>query len=193
MEDRHFRLSSITFLQPLARAISVAGNPLLLVPLTVAAITRNWVWAVAIALTTTVPLVVIILRNLHRGTWSDFDVSRHDQRLGLYRAGLPLFLLAAIVLYAVGASPRMMRSVASGAVIFAAGLFGHRFLQLSMHMMFAAFCAVLMTRTYPWSAVGGFPFLALIAWSRRRLERHTWMEIVIGTTIGACAGLLAIA
>lgn len=185
------RLSSTTFFLPLARGVSIVGNPLFLVPLTVAAATRNLLWAAAIAATTTLPLVAIILRNVRRGTWSDFDVSRHDQRLGLYRAGLPLLLLAGIVLYAVGASPRMMRSVAAGAAIFAAGVLGHRFLKLSMHMMFAAFCAALIIRLYPWSSVGVVPFVVLIAWSRHSLGRHTWTEIVIGAMIGTAAGLFA--
>jgi membrane-associated phospholipid phosphatase len=192
MEDRQLRLSSTTFLISLARGVSVIGNPLFLVPLTVAATTRNLLWAAAIAITTTLPLVAIILRNVRRGTWSDFDVSRRDQRLGLYRAGLPLLLLAGIVLYAAGASPRMMRSVAAAAVIFAAGVLGHRFLKLSMHMMFAAFCAVILIRMTPWSSLGVVPFVGLVAWSRRYLQRHTWIEILIGAAIGTAAGLLAV-
>lgn len=190
--DRPPRLSSTTPLLPFARAVSVAGNPLFLIPLTVAAVSQNWRWAVAIALTTTIPLVVIIARNVRRGTWSDFDVSRRDQRLGLYRAGLPLLLLATAVLYFLDASPRMLRGVAGGLLIFVAGVLGHRFLKLSMHMMFTTFCAVMLIWAYPWSAAAVIPFVALVAWSRRVLDRHTWAEIVIGTAIGAAAGFFAV-
>lgn len=191
MEDRPPRLSS-SFLAPLARTTSIAGNPLLLIPITVFATAGNWRWALIVAVTTTVPLVIIIRRNVRRGTWSDFDVSRREQRLGLYLAGLAVLLLTAIVFYFLGAGPRMMRALSAGFLMFAAGVLGHRFLKISMHMMFTTFCAVLIVWQHPWSAVAVLPFVALLAWSRRFLERHSWPEIVTGTLIGTAAGVFAI-
>jgi len=192
MEDRQLRLSSTPAFHQFARVVSVAGNPLFLVPLTVAAATHSWTSAALVAATTTLPLIVITLRNVRRGTWADFDVSRRDQRLGLYRAGAPLLLLASAILYATGAHPRMMRSVLAALLMFVAGLVGHRFLKISMHMMFSTFCGVLIMWLYPWSAAALVPFLLLIAWSRHHLGRHTLAEIAVGTAIGIAAGFLAV-
>jgi hypothetical protein len=192
MEDRSHGLSSSTFAASLARYASIAGNPLFLIPPTVLATTRSWRLALIVALTTTIPLVAIILRNVRRGTWSDFDVSRRDQRLGLYLAGLPLLLAAGVILYAIDASPRMMRSVAAAFLLFAVGVIGHRFLKISMHMMFTTFCAVLIVWQHPWTAYAAVPGVALLAWSRHFLERHTWPEIAIGTLAGTMAGVFAV-
>lgn len=190
MEDGPSRPSSTTL--QIARLFSVVGNPLFLIPLTIGAVTLNWRWMLIIACTTTLPLLVITARKVRSGHWSNFDVSRQDQRLGLYLWGTPLFLLAALVLYLSGASPRMMQGVAAGGLLFFAGMVGNRFLKISMHMMFSTFGIVLIVRTWPWSAIGMLPFLAGIAWSRLVLERHTRAEVLVGATIGLVAGVLAV-
>jgi len=189
MEDGRLRLSSTT----LARALSTAGHPLLLVPLTVAAATRNWRWTLIIAAGTILPLLAIIVRNVRRGTWSDGDVSRHEQRPGLYRAAVPLLAASAVVLYLSGAPASMMRPLAAAVVMLLIGLVANRFLKISMHMMFAAFCGVCIVRVYPWSAVAIVPFVLAIAWSRRKLERHTRVEIATGLLLGLAAGIYAFA
>ena len=188
MEDGHPRLSSTS---ALARALSLLGHPAVLIPLTIAALTRSLFWTTVIAASTTVPMLAIIARKVRRGTWSDFDVSRHEQRSGLYHAGIPLLALCVLLLYLLGASSEMMRGVAAGSVMFLAGLLGNRFLKISMHMMFAAFCTVALARTYPSSLYGTLPFLAAIAWSRRFLDRHTWAEIATGVVIGGVCALAA--
>jgi hypothetical protein len=188
MEDGRPRLSSTI---ALARALSLLGHPFLIVPLTIAALTRSLFWTAVIAASTTVPLLVVISRKVRRGAWSDFDVSRHEQRAGLYYAGIPLMLLSAILLYFLDASPALMRGVAAATVMFLAGLLGNRFLKISLHMMVAAFCTVALARTYPWSLLGTIPFLTSIAWSRRYLDRHTWPEIAVGLIIGAVCAFAA--
>jgi membrane-associated phospholipid phosphatase len=57
--------------------------------------------------------------------------------------------------------------------------------------MAAAFCAVTLGPIYPLSVLLTVPFVIALAWSRRKLERHTWMEILVGTVIGAAAAALA--
>ena len=188
MEDRPPRLSSTT----LARGISVAGHPFVLIPLMVAVSTRNWVWTAAVAAGTILPLFVIVLRNVRRGVWSDHDVSRRDQRGGLYRAALPLVVLSAVLLYFLDAGPRMMRGFGAAAAMLLLGVLGNRFLKVSMHMMTAAFCGVIIARLHPASTFAIVPFVAAIAWSRRKLERHTWAEVAVGLAIGAAAALVAI-
>jgi hypothetical protein len=189
MEDGRPRLSSTT---ALARALSVAGHPFVVLPLTVALLTRSLFWTAVVSASTTIPLLVIIARKVRRGTWSDFDVSRHEQRSGLYYVGIPLILLSAVILYLLGAGPELMRGISAGAAMFIAGLLGNRFLKISMHMMCAAFCAVSLGNAYPSSAVAVLPCVAAIAWSRRHLQRHTWTEIAVGLLIGTVAGAAAV-
>src|SRR5215212_1733648 len=126
MEGRHSRLPSAT---SLARAISIAGHPLIVIVLTVAAATRNWVWTAVLAAAITLPMTVIIVRNVRRGSWSDFDVSRRDQRSGLYRVAIPLVAFSAMILYLMGAGPGLMRGFAAAAVMLIVGVLGNRFLK----------------------------------------------------------------
>jgi len=176
---------------PLARALSIAGHPFLLIPLTVAIVTHNWVWTTVVGACTTLPLTIITWRKVRRGTWSDFDVSRRDQRTSLYLVAAPLLAITFGLLFWLGAGPRLLRGVAAGALMLVAGVAGNRLLKTSLHMMFGAFCAVTIARAYPLSLALSLPFLAALAWSRHALGRHTWMEIGVGVVVGAGAGVLA--
>jgi membrane-associated phospholipid phosphatase len=190
MEDRPPRLSSSTLL---ARILSIAGHPLVLLPLLVAVATRNRVWTAILVVCTILPFFAVTLRNVRRGLWSDHDVSRRDQRVGLYRVAFPLFALSAVVIYFLDAGPQMMRGFGAAAVMMGLGIFGNRWLKISMHMMTAACCAVVIGWLYPISLWAAVPFVAAVAWSRHKLGRHTWAEIAVGLAIGAAAGLFVVA
>lgn len=183
MEDGRSRLSSTILV---ARVVSIAGHPFLLIPLTVAAATRSARWTAVVAAATVLPLTAVVLRNVRSGRWSDFDVSRHDQRRGLYRAAAPLLLACTAILRLLGATPMMLRATAAAAAMFLCGYLLNRWLKVSLHLMCAAFCAVLLGYAWTWIAV------AAIGWSRRKLERHTMPEIVVGLVLGAGAGCAAV-
>lgn len=188
MEDGRPRLSSTT----LARILSAAAHPLVLAPITVALATRNWRWTAILAATMILPLWLVISRNVRRGAWSDADVSRREQRSGLYWAAIPLLAVAAIVLRLQGAPASFQRGLVAVACLLAIGLLGNRFLKISLHMMFGAYCSVILVRVYPWSAIVMVPLVAALAWSRWKLERHTPAEIAVGLLLGTTAGLYAI-
>jgi len=188
MEDGRSRLSSSI---PLARALSVAGHPFVLIPLMVAAATRNWTWTAIVAACTILPLFYVTLRNVRRGRWSDHDVSRREQRGGLYRVAFPLLAVTALLLWLLDAGPAMMRGFAAAAAMLGIGVLGNRFLKISMHMMAAAYCAIVMARMYPAATLPLVLFVLAIGWSRWKLERHTVAEVCVGMVIGVAAGWLA--
>jgi hypothetical protein len=190
MEDRRPRLSSTILL---ARILSIAGHPFLLIPLMIAVATGNRVWTAVVAACTVLPMFAITVRNVRRGTWSDHDVSRREERTRLYRALFPLIALSAVVLYFLGAGPQMMRGFAAAAVMLALGILGNRWLKISMHMMTAAYSGVVIAWLHPAATWGIVPFVAAIAWSRHKLERHTWPEIAVGIIIGAASAFFAVA
>ena len=173
----------------MARILSAVLHPFVVAPLTAALATRNWRWTGAIAATTILPLTVLLIRRTRRGAWTDFDVSHRDQRPGLYYAALPLLAVAALAVWLLGAPPWFLRSFLAIAFLFAAGLVGNRFLKISLHMMFGAFCLTALARLYPTSLFLTLPLLAALAWSRWRLERHTMIEIAVGIVLGAGAGI----
>ena len=176
----------------IARILSAVLHPFVVAPLTVALVTRNWRWTGAIAATTILPLAVLLLSRTRRRVWTDFDVSDRRQRPGLYYAAIPLLVLAALLVWFLGAPAWFLRSFAAIALLFAAGLLGNRFLKISLHMMFGAFCLVGIARLHPMSIFLTVPLLASLAWSRWRLERHTPAELAAGIILGLAAGGVAV-
>ncbi|HET7434272.1 MAG TPA: hypothetical protein VFN10_06115 [Thermoanaerobaculia bacterium] len=175
-----------------ARFVSVAAHPLVTIPLTVALTTRNWRFTTVIAATTILPLVVIILLKVRRGTWSDFDVTHKGQRRGLYLACAPLLALAALVLWLIHAPAPLFRGVAAVAMMFGAGLLFSRWLKVSIHLMFAAYGATLIGWDYPWTLALAAIVIAALGWSRHALRCHTWAELAAGFAIGVAGALFVV-
>jgi hypothetical protein len=176
-----------------ARVISVVGHPSVLVPIAVGLAAGNVTAAAIVVATSAVPLLLITRRKVRQGAWSDYDVSRHDQRSSLYWIAFPLMALCALALYLNGAGPQMMRGVLAGAAMLAAGMIGNRWLKISMHMMFDTFAAMIVARTYPRLLPVAIAVVFLVAWSRLHLKRHTLAEVLAGVIIGLAAGLYAVA
>lgn len=172
-----------------ARLISIAAHPLVISPLTVALASRDWRLTLLVVAGTMLPMTGIILWKLRRGVWSDFDVSRRDQRSGLYRVAIPLFALTALL--APLPSP-FRRSMLAVVVVLVIAYAGDRFLKTSLHMLFFSFCAVILARVFPWSPALLFAVAASLAWSRWHLGHHTPRELVAGTVLGLGAGLFTI-
>jgi membrane-associated phospholipid phosphatase len=170
----------------LARLISIAAHPFVLSPLTVALASRNWRWTAIVVASTMLPITAVILWNMRRGVWSDFDVSRREQRSSLYWVAIPLLAALAFLV------PAFSRSMLALVCVLLVGLALSRFLKTSLHLLFAAFCAVVLWKVYPWSAFVMLAVLAALAWSRWRLQRHTPVEIAVGTLLGLAAGIYTI-
>lgn len=176
-----------------ARVISLVGHPSVLIPIAVAVASRNVTTAAVVVATSAIPLYLITRRQVRLGAWSDYDVSRHDQRSSLYRIAFPLMALCALALYLSGAGPQTMRGVLAGIGMLVAGLLGNRWLKISMHMMFDAFAAVVITRVHPRLLPVMILVVLLVAWSRLHLKRHTGAEVLVGIVIGLAAGVYAVA
>jgi membrane-associated phospholipid phosphatase len=180
----------------LARIISVAGHPLVTIPLSVAIATGNIRTAALIAATVMIPLAIVIVIQTRRGAWSDYDVSHPEQRSGLYKAALPLLALGTVILYFNGAGDRLLRGMLAGALMMVIGLIATRWMKISMHLMFSTYAAVIVARARP---EGGpllvavlVAMLLVLAWSRLYLKRHTVAEVVVGAVVGLGAAMLAL-
>ena len=167
--------------------VSTLLHPFVVIPATLLFQTGNWRQSALVAALTVVPLLIVTAIRVRRGTWSDFDVSRREQRSGLYLWALPLTIAAALVLPA-----QLARGTWIAAGMLATGLLLSRFLKTSLHMMFGAFCAVLLAAAWVTISPLLLALLALLGWSRYVLERHGMAEIVVGTLIGVAGGMFTI-
>ena len=135
----------------LARLLSIILHPFVLSPITVALATRDWRATAFVGAATILPILAVLLWNLRRGVWSDFDVSRRDQRSGLYWIAIPLFAAAGVFLPAPPWFARSMLALVCALVIaLAAG----PLLKTSLHMLFALFCTAVLAKACVWSPAG---------------------------------------
>ena len=128
----------------LAVALSVAGHPFTLIPCTVALIARPAWLGVAIALTAVATMFAVIAWRVAKGQWSNFDVSDPGQRRGFYAVAIAILATSTVVGWWLGLPPSAIRGF-----VVALGSAGDRRragarTHVSLHMLFGAFCAVLV-------------------------------------------------
>jgi membrane-associated phospholipid phosphatase len=142
-----------------------------------------------VALFTIVPLAVLMWRQVRRGRWEIVDASNRADRPLLFRGGGAA--LVALLAYLLLARPQsfLLRGVVTTLGMMAVSAVATRWSKVSLHMAFATLAATALTLMR--APLGYALLLALpaIVWSRLSLERHTPLEVALGTSIGAGAGL----
>lgn len=180
----------------LARALSIAGHPLLVLPaaaLTVAAASgagRGQLSVVGIALA----LLASAIQGwswwqVRRGRWQHVDASQRHERRGLNRFLLVLLAGAAVFFALVSPQPALALGLGCAALMIAAGILLAPWLKLSLHASFAMFSAALLWTLGPWALGLGLAFAGAVSWSRWVLGRHRRRELLAGAATGAAVGL----
>jgi hypothetical protein len=141
-----------------------------------------------VVLFTVVPLAVLMWRQVRKGRWDNADASNRSERPILYVVGAGA--VAALLAYLLLVRPQssMVRGVVATLGMIAVSAVATRWVKVSLHMAFAALAATVLVVVG--SPVGYALMLALpaIAWARLVLQRHTLLEVALGTIIGAGAG-----
>jgi membrane-associated phospholipid phosphatase len=177
----------------LARAVSIAGHPVVVLP---AAILAD-VWGAAppsVVRQAVLPAVLVgagvmaySAVQVRRGRWRHIDASVRKERaqLNLFLAGL--LVLVATVLWATDRPWGVVAGVGSTALVVVVAHATRRWLKISLHVALATFAAAFL-----WPRLGGVFILlacaAAVAWSRLVLERHTRAEVVAGALLGLAVG-----
>ena len=173
----------------LAYAVSMIGSPPVLTTATTALTAARlaspgvWQWAASYVSLAVVAPMVYILWQVRQGRLSDLDVQLREQRarplvLSVVCGGLAWLLLA------LGPAPTKMVVLAGGLWLQLVIVLGVTLRwKISMHSAAAASAA-----TVAWSLLGTpLPLLIgvpLIAWSRVRLQRHTFGQTAAGALLG---------
>jgi membrane-associated phospholipid phosphatase len=180
---------------PLARALSIAGHPMLALPLAVLAIAlaqgdaRTAAWS-ALGFGAFAALVMgYSWWQVRRGRWRHVDASATHERSTLNR-----FLLAALTTGAVlvawhGGQPLFALGLALSAAMILTAMLTARWCKLSLHLAFVVFAACLLRELGAAWMLAALLFAAAVAWSRLALQRHTPRDLIAGAVAGALAGL----
>jgi membrane-associated phospholipid phosphatase len=174
-----------------ATVLSVAGHPFVVLPLTVLiSLRRSLVTTLVYAAVTILPLMLVIRRKVRAKQWTDHDVSEPRQRQQFYWIVLAV-IGATVVLYVTLGFPRpLIVGTSVSFVLLALGMLINLWSKISMHMMFCAYCGVIVGQTTIVASLVALCFLLALGWSRVALGRHTIPQVVSGAGLGALAGLV---
>lgn len=179
----------------LARALSILGHPLLLLPAAALAAMaaggeHDALPGAALAFVLFGAAVMAWSQwKVRRARWAHVDASQQGERRSLNRTLLWVLAAGAAVAWYCGA-PALARGLVAAAAILVLALLSARWCLLSLHVAFAVLAATLLWTVAPWAALAGLAFAAAVAWSRLTLARHTPRDVVAGALAGAFAGAL---
>lgn len=184
----------------IARGISIAAHPfvvaLVLVGINAAKVHGLGTAARLVALTAVilvVPLWLFVWRKWRSGQWETVDASTPNNRPALYALALLLMAVLTATLGLLRGWDPILRGCTAVAGMLAAGAILNRWIKLSLHVAFVTFAAVVLLRL-DWRFGAPCAFVVpLLAWSRLKLARHTWPEVLGGACLGLAAGALLIA
>jgi hypothetical protein len=180
-----------------ARAISWIGHPLVFVSVSLAIIVvsrlANRVGILVLAaliFAVVLPTALLLIRGVRSGRWSDADVSMPTERASFYPPAILLSLGGVIALVIIGAPGFIFRGAVITLVLLllAAGI--NRFVKISLHTIFAFYCAVILLRIGFLPGAVAVLLALLVAWSRLHLRRHTVLEVFLGAFLGTCGGVV---
>lgn len=137
---------------------------------------------------------LLIFRGVLRGVFSDFDVSKKEERYRLYSIllFLALLYLIATIMFKGILFPLTIAvfGIIVGIVVF--DIVNH-FIKASVHMAVSSAFVLSMGILYGIKAfLLFFLIIPLVAWSRIKIKKHTPLEIVVGSFLGIVVTLFTI-
>lgn len=182
---------------PAARFLSFILNPLMVIVLvpfflvyrTTGDLFAAFNWTIYTLLFLLI-IGVFILLGVRKGIFTDYDVSKREQRPLLFLISIVLTVLYLIGLYFFNA-PRILLIVTSVLLvgIVSASIINH-WIKASMHVATVTAIIVGLVAVY-----GGYFYLLLllipvVAYIRVRAKRHTVPETIVGGLFGSALSLL---
>ena len=183
----------------IAQLVSVAGHPLLTIPLYAAFVlftfqdvkTAFFNSALIIGCIF-IPLILRLYLKTRNGSYTNFDVSDRKQRKSMFFFIIPLLSIVTAVVFITGQSVNLCLSLLFALVLVVISQLVNLHIKSSMHVSFHLYLSFLvMSLNY---RVGIIVLLISIpiAWSRMALGMHTLKEVVSGGVIGLTVGLCMI-
>lgn len=178
-----------------ARWVSIVGHPF--------AMTMVMVWGAALHFSTPrealrilllvtlialLPVAVLMVRQVRRGSWTNVDASDRAERPLLFTIGIValMVLLGAVLVFWPGSF--LIRGAVGVLLMLATCAVATRWVKVSLHMAFGALATTILLALG--SSVGWVLLVLLpaLAWSRLALKRHRPAEVAIGLLVGIAFG-----
>lgn len=185
--------------QRIAKLISVAGHPLLTIPLFVVFVMfsfENIGKAVFISFLIIgcifIPLIVRLYLKSKNGSYTNFDVSDRKQRKSVFVFILPILCIVTFVIYKTGQSTNMFLSMLMATIlVFILQLINH-YVKSSLHVSLNIYLSFLVITINYKIGIILLILTGFIGWSRIVSGRHTLKEVLFGAAIGLTVSLIMI-
>lgn len=180
---------------PFARALSVFGHPILVLPMAVLALmlaqgdTHMAAWSAVGFGAFTALVMGYSWWQVRRGRWTHVDASATHERSALNRFLLIVLTAGALLVAWRGGQPLFALGLALSAAMILVAVLTSRWWKLSLHLAFVVFAACLLRELGTAWMLAALLFAVAVAWSRLALQRHTRRDLVAGVVTGAVAGL----
>jgi hypothetical protein len=144
---------------------------------------RSFAWTV-ISIFFIVLYFLLILVGIKFGIFSDFDLSRREQRPVAFLVGIFLTISYLIILFLFHA-PGILQ-IGTFALILGVVVIGvvNMFTKVSWHLAVLSAFLTSIVLIEGWEFLGGFILLPLLAWARIKTKNHTLLQTVLGSVIG---------
>jgi hypothetical protein len=183
----------------IARCVSWIGHPLVFVSASLALIVwfrlANRVGVSALAaliLAVVLPIAVLLVRGVRSGRWSDADVSVQTERARFYPPAILLSLVGIAALLVLRSPWGIVRSALVTLLLLVMAALVNRLTKISLHAMFAFYCAVILFGVGPVAGVAALCLAASVSWSRLYLRRHRLTDVLLGAAMGSAGGVIAV-
>jgi len=183
----------------IAQIISVAGHPLLTIPLFVVIVTftledfrKAFITSTIIIGGFFIPLILRLYLKSRKGSYTNFDVSDRIQRKSIFFFIIPILSVVTFIAFLTDQSINLCLSLLFGLTLVAVSQVVNLTIKSSMHVSFHIYLSFLIMTLNPFIGIIAFLITIPIAWSRIVLGRHSLKEVLIGGLLGVLAGLCMI-
>ena len=185
------------YIQSIARFFSIIGHPLLTISLLVYFLSHYKLpskeadkISLIIICGVAIPIVLHNIWKWRKGRYSNFDVSDRQQRQRFFPVVLVLLACVGIYMWYWKISAELSASIAVFWCMVVTFMIVNLKMKASLHAGINFYIvSILMFYTPRWGII--ILLLAiLVAVSRRLLQRHTWIEIIVGTCLGVLFGYI---
>ncbi|MCC7384861.1 MAG: phosphatase PAP2 family protein [Deltaproteobacteria bacterium] len=180
----------------LARAFSIGGHPMLLLPASVllarldSGRDRDTAWILGLILGAMAVLAIYVVRAVRRQEVTDIDVSQREQRPRMFAVAIASVSLVCVALWLSGQPPAVLRGAVAALVLLIVCTASNQLgLKASLHTAFAVYAAAVLYSANPAWGAAGYALAIGVGWSRVELQRHTTREVVAGLVLGTAISL----
>ena len=136
------------------------------------------------------PIAIWIQIRVRTGRYSDFDVSRREDRKTMYPMVLVLILFATGLLFFTRQPKMLSVGMLCVSTMIVVAYLTNQWIKISLHTVFCFFFALVAIKiSVAWLAPM-LIFAVLVAFSRLILKRHRVVELMAGAGLGLLTGSL---